>query len=455
MSHTRRGFLRDLTAASAAVNLSLRSGSAQALPQPQASGIEHVIIVTMENRSFDHFLGWLPGADGKQAGLSYADRNGAVHATYSLGTDYTGCGHPDPTHAYNDSRTAYDAGQMDGFLRAGSNDIFAIGYYPEGTLPFYTALARGFLVCDRYFVSILGPTFPNRIFSWAAQTDRLGDTVSLTSLPTIFDRLAAANISHRYYFNNLPFLAFWGFKYLFSTGTFGEFLASAAAGSLPAVSFVDPNFTLLDDGTGNDDHPHADIRNGDAFLGRVFQAVSHGPSWKSTVLIITFDEWGGFFDHVAPPRAAAPNNVDTDLVNGQALLGFRVPTIIASPFTRNTGASPLVSHEVFDHTSALKLIEWRWGLQPLTARDASSQIGNPATAMNFNSPNTDVSGFPIPAAVTAAPCFGGTIFDAVAARPPEASGQADPEGGKRSPWLGLAETETVRQWLGHPRFRQR
>jgi phospholipase C len=452
MTHTRRRFLGSLAGASTIAGVAQRSGFAQ--PSPNASGIEHIVVVTMENRSFDHFLGWLPGAEGKQAGLSYTDSNGAAHATYSLGSDYTGCGHPDPDHSYNESRVAYDGGAMDGFLRAGNNDIFAIGYYPEGTLPFYTALARSFLVCDRYFASILGPTFPNRMFLWAAQTDRLGDTLPLSSLPTIFDRLSAAGVSHRYYFNNLPFLAFWGLKYLFSTGTFLEFLSAAAAGRLPAVSFVDPNFTLLDDGTGNDDHPHADVRNGDAFLARIFQAVAHGPAWKSSVLVITFDEWGGFYEHVAPPRVVAPNSVDTDLVNGQALLGFRVPVIIASPFTRNTGSSPLVSHTVFDHTSILKLIEWRWGLQPLTSRDASSQIGNPAAEMNFGSPNTDVSGITTPGPVTAAPCFGGTIFDAVTAHQRVVAGPGDWTGGDRSPWAGLAQSDVVRQWLAHPRFRQ-
>ena len=113
---------------------------------------------------------------------------------------------------------------------------------------------------------------------------------ALSSLPTIFDRLAAAHVSHRYYFNNLPYLAFWGFKYFFSTGTLPEFLTAAAAGKLPAVSFVDPNFTVLDDGTGNDDHPHADVRNGAAFLARIFEAVAHSPSWKNTVLILNFDQ---------------------------------------------------------------------------------------------------------------------------------------------------------------------
>jgi len=459
MSQSRRRFLGAVAGAASALHLSGREGSAQnmagALPSPQSSGIEHIVVVTMENRSFDHFLGWVPGADGKQAGLNYRDANGVLHPAYSLAPDYTGCGHPDPTHSYNESRIAYNNGAMDGFLRAGSNDRYAIGYYSEGDQPFFSALARNYLVCDRYFASILGPTFSNRMFLWAGQTDRLGDTVTLSSLPTIFDRLASARVSHRYYFNNLPYLVFWGFKYLLATGTFTEFLAQAAAGTLPAVSFVDPNFTLLDDGSGNDDHPHADIRNGDAFVARIFQALSHSPAWKNTVLIINFDEWGGFFDHVAPPRAVAPNNIDTDLVNGQALLGFRVPTIVASPFTRNTGPLPLVSHDVFDHTSVLKLIEWRWGLKPLTARDASSQIGNFATAMNFGSPNAAVPAIPIPPSFAAPACFGGTIFDSEAAQARAEASPAEGARGGQSPWTALSNTDVVRQWLQHPRFQRR
>ncbi len=160
----------------------------------------------MENRSFDHFLGWLPGADGRQADLSYKDSAGASHSTYNLAPDFEGCGHNDPDHSYTGSRTAYDNGAMDGFLRAGKNDIFSIGYYTEPSVPFYGALASNYLACDRYFASILGPTFANRMFLWAAQTDRLGDDVEFSTLPTIFDRLAAAGVSHKYYFNNLPYL---------------------------------------------------------------------------------------------------------------------------------------------------------------------------------------------------------------------------------------------------------
>jgi len=117
------------------------------LPSPQNSGIEHIVVVTMENRSFDHFLGWLRDADGKQAGLSYVDRAGVSHATHSLSGDNTGCPHPDPDHSYSGARVEYDHGLMDGFLRAGSNDVYSIGYDGEQDIPFYgtTPLATGTL----------------------------------------------------------------------------------------------------------------------------------------------------------------------------------------------------------------------------------------------------------------------------------------------------------------------
>ncbi|HEY4816998.1 MAG TPA: alkaline phosphatase family protein, partial [Candidatus Acidoferrum sp.] len=294
------------------------------LPNPGNSRIDHVVVVTMENRSFDHLLGWLPNADGKQAGLTYVDKQGVAYPTHSLSGDYTGCPHPDPDHSYGGGRVEYDHGKMDGFLRAGTNDIYSIGYYGQKNIPFYAALARHYTTCDRYFPSILGPTFPNRLFLHAAQTDRLSNTPALTTLPTIWDRLAAAGVSANYYYSNLPFLGLWGPKYVGIARPYDDFLLAASAGTLPAVSFVDPIYTVLDDGTGNDDHPHADIRKGDRFLYDTFEAVAKGPKWPNTVFVVNFDEWGGFFDHVAPPRAAAPNHVDPDLVNGKALLGIRV-----------------------------------------------------------------------------------------------------------------------------------
>ena len=385
-----------------------------ALPSPGNSGIEHIVVVMMENRSFDHFLGWLPNADGKQAGLSYVDTAGVSHATHSLSGDYTGCPHPDPDHSYDGARVEYDHGLMDGFLRAGSNDVYSIGYYGERDIPFYGALARNFTTCDRYFASILGPTFPNRLFLHAAQTDRLANSTNISSLPTIWDRLAAAGVSANYFYSNVPFTALWGAKYLGISRLYQEFLLAASTGTLPAVSFVDPRYTILDDGTGNDDHPHADIREGELFLYRTFEAVAKGPKWANTVFIVNFDEWGGFFEHVAPPQATAANSVDTDLINGKALLGLRVPTVVASPFSRGNAADPRVSALVFDHTSVLKLIEWRWGLAPLTPRDASNDVLNLAYALNFSQPDLQVPSLPKPQVpLIAQPClqnlFGGIL----------------------------------------------
>ena len=141
-----------------------------ALPNPADSGIDHIVVVTMENRSFDHFMGWLPNADGKQAGLTFVDSSGVSHSTHSLSGDNTGCPHADPDHSYNGARVEYDGGAMDGFLRAGSNDLYCIGYYGETDIPFYAALAQNYTTCNRYFASILGPTFPNRLFIHSAQT---------------------------------------------------------------------------------------------------------------------------------------------------------------------------------------------------------------------------------------------------------------------------------------------
>jgi phospholipase C len=443
MSSSRRSFLKGLagTCAGAAGSRYSRAFS-QSLPSPEQSGIEHIVVVTMENRSFDHFFGWLPNANGLPNWLTYPDPSGARHVVYPLAPDYTGCGHPDPDHSYNGARICYDGGSMQGFLLDTSNDLYCIGYYNATDIPFYAALAQTYTAYDNWHAAILGPTFPNRMFIWAAQTDRLGDTINLSSLPTIFDALDAAGVSHRYYFNNVPYLALWGFKYIFSTALYADFLFDAATGNLPAVSFLDPNFTVLDDGTGDDDHPHADIRNGDAFLSQVYHALANGPNWASTVLVVIFDEWGGFFEHAAPPRVIAPaNSPDQDLQNGAALLGFRIPAVIASPFTKSTNQ---VDHNLYDHTAALKLIEWRWGLPPLTARDASPDINNPATSFNFTSPDASVPSLPTPGYRFTWPCFSsifGGIFD---------SAQANLRGNE---WSSFARTDVVRDFMSHPRIR--
>lgn len=400
MSIDRRQFLRSVGGVASTGALAGASTNRftvaprKSLPEPDESGIEHIVLVMMENRSFDHFLGWLPGANGHQAGLTYLDSNGEAHPTDHL-TTFVGCSHPDPDHSYSGGRSEYDDGKMDGWLRTTTNDSFSIGYYVEDDLPFFGALARNFTTLDNYFASIMAPTFPNRIFQHAAQTDRTSNTLDISTLPTIWDHLESAGVTHKYYYSNVPFLALWGLKYLSMSAMFSDFQADAANGTLPAISFLDPKFTILDDGAGNDDHPHADVRNGEAFLAKVYKSLTEGPDWKSTVLIINRDEWGGFYDTVVPPRVIAPNDVDRDLVDGKALLGCRVPVLLVSPFSRGTNpTAPRIDTTLYDHTSVLKLIEWRFGLAPLTTRDASSEIGNVAQALDFTSPHDSVPVLP-------------------------------------------------------------
>jgi phospholipase C len=224
------------------------------------------------------------------------------------------------------------------------------------------------------------------------------------TVPTIWDSLAAAGISGKYYFTDVPFVAVWGNKYLPIAHTFPEFLADAAAGTLPAVSFLDPKFQDEDQGTSGDDHPHGDIRVGDAFMSQAFHAVASGPGWAKTVFVITYDEWGGFFDHVAPPRSVAANDVDPPDDNGDVLLGIRVPTIVASPWTHGHDEPRIHSH-LFDHTSVLKLIEWRWRLPHLTLRDApDSNITNLAHVLDFQGHDPHVPRLPTPVAPVIEAC---------------------------------------------------
>ena len=384
------------------------SADAKKLPGPKqrnTSTVDHIVVVTMENRSFDHLLGWHPTANAVQQGLSYPDETGALVPTAALAPDYQGCDHPDPDHSWAGSRVAYAGGAMNGFLLAGQNDAYAIGYYEQPDRPFFAALALEYTTFDNFFSAHMGSTYPNRIFIHAAQTDRLDNTLDLSTLPTIWDRLIEKGVSARYYYSDVSFLWLWGAKYVPISAPYDQFLADAAAGTLPSVAFVDPRFVGEEEGVSGDDHPHADIRSGDAFLAEAFRAVSSGPEWESTVFIVTYDEGGGFFDHVLPPRAAAPNAVDPDLVGGKALLGFRLPVVVASPFTKGDPTSPRVDSTLYDNTSILKLIEWRWNLRPLTARDASTDVGNLVTALDLDHPAPAVPALPSPASPLVVPCL--------------------------------------------------
>jgi phospholipase C len=361
------------------------------LPTPGKSGIDHVIVVMMENRSFDHFTGWVPGSDGQQAGQRFIDRYGVPHSSWHL-TDFQGCSHPDPDHSYEGGRIEFNRGKCDGWLRAGDNDPFAIGYYSAADLDFWRQASADWTVCDRYFAATMAETYPNRFYQHAARTDRLHNSTVTSSLPTIWDRLAAKGLRGRYYFSDIPFTALWGTKYLPISAPVEQFLADCASGNLPEVSFVDPRFEDEGSGTSGDDHPHGDVRSGEQFLATIYNAVVTGPAWKNTLLIVNYDEWGGFYDHVPPQEAS-----DADPTT--ALRGFRVPALVVSPRARR-GA---VAHRVYDHTSVLRTIEWRWGLPALTRRDAAAR--NLAEVLDFSAPlRTAPRTYTVRPAPTGPPC---------------------------------------------------
>jgi phospholipase C len=223
--HTRRDFLqRTAVTAGLAAGMGLmldpntvvaeaarRQRRAQ-LPSPRNLPIDTFVVLMMENRSFDHYLGWLPGADGRQAGLQFTDTHGKTYATHRLANNYQGCGFLDPDHSWDGGRTEMDRGRMDGFLKAAS-DVFSIGYYAEPDLPFMPHVAKAYTAFDRFFCSILSSTYPNREYMHAAQSYGMKDnTLPNPSFPdtTIFAALSKAGVSNHYYYTDLPVSAFWG-----------------------------------------------------------------------------------------------------------------------------------------------------------------------------------------------------------------------------------------------------
>jgi phospholipase C len=379
------------------------------LPSAHDLPIDTFVVLMMENRSFDHFVGWLPGADGKQAGLSYVDDDGKTYQTHPLAPDYQGCSFNDPDHSWEGGRAQLDAGKCDGFLK-GDNDVYAIGYYEEKDVPFLAAAAKSFTTFDRFFCSLLGPTYPNREYMHAAQSyaqtenkfppqagypDGFPDT-------TIFAALAAKGISNRYFYVDEPFSALWGAPGLGRSARVDEYYQRCASGTLPALSFVDPSFANEGGGTSGDQHPHGDIRTGDAYMSDVVHAFMESPQWKRGALFIVYDEWGGFFDHVVPPRVP-DDRADPDINKDYGQMGFRIPAVVVSPYARRG----YVEHSQWGFESILKMIRYRFGIAPLAKRDAYAR--NIARAFDWSKPQLEPPSLPDPPSVSSAPCPGAPV----------------------------------------------
>jgi phospholipase C len=418
--HTRRDFLqRTAVTAGLAASLGLtlhpdtviaaaaRQQRRAAIPSPRNLPIDTFVVLMMENRSFDHYLGWLPGADGRQAGLRFKDTHGRSFSTHRLVNNYQGCGFLDPDHSWDGGRTEMDGGRMDGFLRAQS-DVFSIGYYAENDLPFTPHVAKAFTAYDRFFCSLLSSTYPNREYMHAGQSYGMVDnTIPISpsgqlGFPdtTIFHALSAKGISNHYYYTDIPVSALWGAPGIARSSPVQVYYEQAATGTLPALSFVDPAFNGEDQGTSGDEHPHGDVRVGQAFIADVVHAFLESPQFKRGALFIVYDEWGGFFDHVAPPRVPDLRS-SSDLSKDFGQMGLRIPAVVVSPYARRGH----VDHSIYGFESILKMIRYRYGLAPLTPRDLYAN--NIAASFDWEAkPNYTPPKLPSPPHIMATACSG-------------------------------------------------
>jgi phospholipase C len=279
---------------------------------PANMPIKHVVVLTKENRSFDQMLGALRAAGRTQVdgfADTFSNLTTAGKAIKFHHGDNT-CDKQDPPHDVASMQASYNGGKMDGFVRtaqkvAGSDGSIAMTFFDEGDLPFYYFLAETFSISDRYFSGMMGPTWPNRDFLYAATSGDIVDGSHALKSPAIFASLDKKGVTWAVYSDFQAPLPSIGFP---SSGNphlhpIKDFYKDAANGTLPAVTFFD---TL-------EEHPPFNIQTGEATSKKVYDAVTKGPLWSSTALFITYDEAGGFADHVAPPKACAPDAAHPNL----------------------------------------------------------------------------------------------------------------------------------------------
>jgi phospholipase C len=458
---TRRDLLKlGLSAAAAEFALSLQGcggGSTGTPPVPtnpvpaacsKLTDIEHLVILIQENRSFDHYFGSYRGVRGfSDQSMAFQQPNPANTTSPPIGTllpfhlDTTttnaACTH-DITHDWVSQHQSWEAGAMNGFvtsrMAANANDaVLTMGYYNRADIPYYYALADAFTICDNYFCSVIGPTDPNRLYTMAASLDPDGKNggpvletivtnrsafsgrLTYTTMP---EQLQARGISWKIYsspdetilngilsdnvltyFQNYQDPSSVLHQQAFGPQFPTDFLADIVSGNLPQVSWLVGSVLTSD-------HPPAPSLFGENVLSLIVNALAANPAlWAKTVLFLTFDENGGFFDHVppvtAPPgtpgeyvTAAAvpdPTSVGIPPISGPIGLGFRVPMLVISPFSRGG----FVSTDLFDHTSILRFLETRFGAEvPNLSAWRRSAVGDLTSALNLKAPDTSIPSLP-------------------------------------------------------------
>jgi phospholipase C len=420
------------------------------MPENQLPAIQHIVHLMLENRSFDHMLGFLYADSGNAApngspfeGLtgneSNPDSNGnpvsvfkinsaAADAYFMPGADpgegyantnsqLFGSGNaPVPPMATNqgfvtnfDATIAWDQ-RVGRSVEAGTTASDIMGIFTPEALPVLSGLARGFAVCDQWFSSVPTETFPNRAFACAATSQgHMNDGTSSYTVQSIFGLMTSQGATWKIYGYDEQPLTRKNFPDTLSApdanfGEFADFTSDAAAGRLAQYSFLEPSWGSA----GNSQHPNYDVALGEKLIHDVYYALRGGPGWNETLLFVTYDEHGGCYDHVPPPSGAVPpDDSPGEYGFDFTRFGVRVPAVLVSPliaagtvFRVPAGSMPL------DHTSVLKTVETRWGLPALTRRDAAAlDVGD---ALTLQAPRSDdpLAGVIVPVSTGANPAAG-------------------------------------------------
>ena len=266
--------------------------------------VDTFVVLMMENRSFDHYFGALRLLEGRNDvdGLTGSEANpapgGAMVGVHRL-DNFTPA---DPPHGWDACHRQWNQGANDGFVKEheGSSQADVMGFHVRTHLPQFYALADQATLCDRWFASVMGPTWPNRFYLHGATSKGNRSNLPAVGFRSIFDVLSEHGLTHKNYFHDVAW-ATGGYFKLTGNAPIEDFFDDAAAGQLPTFSIIDPQFF----GNGaNDDHPDHDIRLGQALIASVVNALGASPQWSRSMLVITYDEHGGFYDHVPPPTTS-------------------------------------------------------------------------------------------------------------------------------------------------------
>jgi phospholipase C len=343
----------------------------------QSIPIQHVIVCCQENHSFDHYFGsyaTLPAGYGIPPGFTQPDGSGGLVEPFHFTTLTDGPS--DPNHSWADIHSEWDQGKMDGFYT--TNGINAMGYYTAADLPYYYSLLPNYALCANYFCGILTDTFPNRLVLYSGTSGgNTSNSISNGALnyPCVLDLLSQNNITFKNYNFNCP--DNYSVLALFQNWATGgpnnelnqsqqQFFTDCTSNTLPQVSFIT-------EAPPYDEHPPANIQTGMGMIQSIITAVQNSPAWASTAILLTYDEAGGFFDHIAPEQLDAYGP------------GVRVPMLIVSPYAKPGYVDTTFS----DHGSVLKFIEKVFSLPTIASINHQFDTSTPTT-------NNDANGAPFP-----------------------------------------------------------